>query len=142
MRTATRAKVETALREEWLHTVLDLKNQIKIWASQEEGWTFTRHEEREVDEVPLGTYTVEVWRLETPQGEVRLEPVARNFPGHGIVELYAWPTAYRVRLIQAQDDQWRVLTDSGIYLHQPWDREHFKTLVQDLMGVVDMIPGG
>ena len=142
MRTAARTKVDTALRDEWLGTVLDLKNDIKIWAYQKKGWSFTRQEEREVEEPHLGKYTVEIRRLKTPEGEVRFEPIARNYPGHGIAELYAWPTGYRVRLIQTEDDSWRVLTDSGIYLRQPWDREHFVTLIRDLIGAEDMIPVG
>ena len=131
---AARAKVEPALREEWLDTVAGLQGQIKAWADQEPGWAFTAQEERRIKESALGEYSVPVWKIQTPDGEVRLEPIARNYPGRGIVELYAWPTLYRVRLIRDEEwGGWRVRTDSGIYLRQEWSRENFITLTNDLL---------
>jgi len=111
-----------ALRQEWLDTVTALQRQIKAWADQEPGWAFAAHEEREIKEAALGEYSVTVWKIQTPDGEARLEPIARNFPGRGIVELYAWPTLYRVRLIR--DEEW-----GG----QEWSRENFITLTNDLL---------
>lgn len=72
--------------------------------------------------------------LQSQDGELRVEPVARNFPGRGIVELYAWPTLRRVRLLPNNEQGvWRVLTDCGIYLRQEWDRDSFMTLANDLI---------
>lgn len=139
-KTAARADVHPALREEWLKTVADLQSQIKAWTDQEPGWAFTRQEAREIEEAPLGKYSVTVWKLETPDGEVRLEPIARNYPGRGIVELYAWPTLRRVYLLPGNSaDDWRVRVDSGFNLRQPWDRERFITLVRDLIGAEDLL---
>lgn len=141
MKTAIRNQIDTALRDEWLQTVTDLKNKIKTWIQEEAGWSFEKTgEQKEIEEAPLGIYTVEVWRIKTPEGEVRWEPIARNYPSQGRVELYAWPTAYRVHLMRDEGQgNWRILTDSGIYLRQPWDREHFITLVRDLIGADSMI---
>ena len=123
-----------ALRQEWLDTVAGLQGQIKAWVYQEPGWAFTAQEERKIKEAALGEYSVPVWKLQTPGGEVRLEPIAHNYPGRGIVELYAWPTLYRVRLIRDEEwGGWRVRTDSGIYLRQEWNRENFITLTNDLL---------
>ena len=131
---ATRTEVDPTLRQEWLDTVTVLKDQIKAWADQEPGWALTAQEEREITEVTLGEYSVTVWKLQTPDGEVRLEPIARNYPGRGIVELYAWPTLYRVRLIRDEEwGGWRVRTDSGISLRQEWSRKNFITLTNDLL---------
>lgn len=117
-----------------MDTITDLQRQIKTWTDQEQGWTFTVQEEREIEEAPLGEYSVSVWKLQTPDGEVRLEPIARNYPGRGIVELYAWPTLYRVRLVQDEEwGGWRVRTDSGIFLRQEWNRGNFIILVDDLL---------
>ncbi len=131
------------LRDQWLQTIDHLQNQIADWVRQEPGWVFEEDSSQEINEPPLGEYTVTTWRIGTPSGEVRLEPIARNYPSRGIVELYAWPTAYRVRLIaDADSGDWQILTDSGIYLHQPWDHEHFLTLINDLVGAEDMIAVG
>lgn len=142
MKTATRTQINTALRDEWLYTIDALTNQIADWVRQEPGWTLEKAETQTVEEAPLGQYTVPVWTLHAPAGEARLEPIARNYPGRGILQLYAWPTAYRVRLIQDMNGGWRVLTNSGIYLHQPWDQHHFLKLVRELIGAEDMIAIG
>ena len=131
---AARTEADTALRQEWLDTVTALQDQVRAWADQEPGWAFTHLKDHEVEEAPLGIYSVSVWKLETPDGEIRLEPIARNYPGRGSVELYAWPTLYRVRLIRDEEwGGWRVRTDSGIYLRQEWSQENFITLTNDLL---------
>ena len=140
---AARAKVEPALREEWLDTVAGLQGQIKAWVYEEPGWTFTTQEEREIEEAALGKYPITVWKIQTPEGEARLEPIARNYPGQGIVELYAWPTLRRVHLLPGgSENDWRVRVDSGFNLRQPWDRGHFITLVRDLVGAEDLLTIG
>ena len=131
------------MRDEWLRTIKALQGQISEWVRQEPGWAFEEAEAKEIEEASLGLYRVSVWSILTPEGEVRLDPIARNYPSRGIVEMYAWPTAHRVRLIQSDNGtSWRVLTDSGIYLHQPWDREHLALLIRDLVGAEDMIAVG
>lgn len=139
MKTAMRTQIDTALRDEWLRTVEDLASQIAQWVAAEPGWSFEQIDTQEVEEVPLGKYTVSIWSIRTPEGEVRLEPMARNYPGHGFLELYAWPTLRRVHLVPSESDRdWRVRVDAGFNLRQPWDREHFIILVQDLIGVEDL----
>jgi hypothetical protein len=139
MKTATRTEIDTELRDEWLRTLDALQNQIAEWVRQEPGWTLEEVETKEIEEAVLGRYTVSVGSILTPQGEVRLEPLARNYPGRGIVELYAWPTLRRVRLLTSDTaGEWRVRVDSGFNLRQPWDRLHFVLLVNDLIGAEDL----
>ncbi len=127
-------KVDATLREEWLRTVDALASQIADWVRQEPEWSFEAEETLEVEEPLLGRYTVTVWSIHTPEGEVHLEPKARNFPGRGMVELYAWPTLRRVYLLPGDiPEEWKVLTDSGIFLRQNWARPDFVLLVQDLI---------
>jgi len=134
MKTAQRTKIDVDLRDEWLRTVDALAGQIADWVRQEPEWSFSVKETQDIEEPLLGRYTVTIWNIQTPEGEVRLEPVARNYPGRGIVELFAWPTLYRVRLTQdASWGGWRIRTDSGISLRQEWTRETFATLVRDLI---------
>ncbi len=134
-----RSAVDTALRQEWMRRTEELAHQIKAWVEQEPGWTMTSDEEVEIEEELLGAYSVSLWKIVTPDGEVRLEPIARNYPGRGIVELYAWPTLRRVRLLLGRDGTWQVRVDSGFSLRQPWDREHFVLLVRDLIGADDLL---
>lgn len=134
-RTAARTRVDSALRESWLGAVKELQRQIKIWVSDEPDWATSQGEDHQVEEDPLGVYTVTSINIYTPDGRLVLEPIARNFPGRGIVELYAWPTLFRVRLLRGElDADWQVRVDSGFVLHQEWNRENFIRLVNDLLG--------
>lgn len=134
MKTATQTQTDIEMRDEWLQTVKGLKGQIKSWLFDEPDWEIMETETKEIAESPLGQYTIPIWSIQTPEGEVRLEPIARNYPGRGVVELFAWPTLYRVRLIQDEDwGGWRIRTDSGIFLRQEWSRENFITLIRDLV---------
>ena len=133
MKTAARTKVDTELRDEWLSSLDELKNQIKTWIHGELGWSMEEVGTKEIEEPPLSLYTVRLFEIKTSQGQARLEPIARNYPGRGIVELYAWPTLRRVRLIQYEDNNWKVLTDSGIYLRAEWNSANAIALVQDLI---------
>jgi hypothetical protein len=118
---------------EWLRTIDTLFTDIEAW-SRTRGWVTSRSES-DKDEAELGSYRVPVLSVETPEGKAYLEPVARYVSrGTGSVELYAWPSLNRVRLIRGQDKVgWRVLTDSGIYLRQNWNAETFADLVTDLI---------
>jgi len=131
---AARAEVDTALRQEWLDTVAGLQDQIKTWVSYEPGWSTSAGEDHHIEEGALGTYIAADINISTPSGRLVLEPVGRNYPGAGVMELYAWPTLYRVRLVRdGMNGGWRVRTDSGIFLRQEWNRENFITLVNDLL---------
>ncbi len=135
MKTATLKKPDVALRDGWMHTVTELEHQIKTWVSQEPDWTTSQGEDHQIEEDPLGVYTVTSLDIYTPDGRLVLEPIARNFPGRGIVELYAWPTLFRVRLLRDEHDaDWQVRVDSGFVLHQEWNRDNFIRLVKDLLG--------
>ena len=134
MKTAAAKSVDVSLRDDWLRTIQQLQDQIKTWVYMEAGWSTEWGESRKIEEETLDFYTVTDIHILTPSGKLILEPIARNSPGRGIVELFAWPTLYRVRLLQDNDwGGWRVRTDSGIYLRQEWNRNNFITLANDLL---------
>lgn len=122
------------LIQEWQQAVNRLLAQITDWVEQEPGWQVERSQ-KEVVEDALGTYQVDWLTIRTPKGRLHVEPIARIvFGGRGTVELYAWPTLFRVRLLRSvHEDRWRIITDSGIALRQEWDRETFTNLVNDLI---------
>lgn len=75
-----------------------------------------------------------VW-IKTNHGRVILEPRARNVRGSdGIVDLSAYPTMYRVRLLYNESDQtWVARTDSGLNWPHPWSEATFIELANGLM---------
>ena len=120
-------------REVWVQTTNQLLDQITDWVSAKK-WTVQR-ETRVINEEVLGAYTVSDAVINTPQGELKLEVMARGVPeAAGRVELSAWPTLFRVILLHhASQPDWTIYTDSGISLRQPWTQETFLTLVEDLL---------
>src|SRR5436190_4395925 len=87
------------LREEWLGAIDALREQVRGWA-EAQGWQVDQSE-REVLEEQIGAYKVPVLEIDTPRGQVVLEPKGQDLVGaRGRVDLYAWPTLYRVMLLR------------------------------------------
>ena len=105
----------TQMRVEWKQTVDELMDQVCEWVRQHKEWSIVPQSDKEIAEDPLGAYTVPVMRILTENGTVVLEPIARNVRGSdGRVDLYAYPTLFRVKLIYRESDQtWTVRTDQG-----------------------------
>ncbi len=132
-----RAKLAPAgaakVRNEWLGMVDALVQQVRGWA-EEAGWTVTQSE-REVVEEQLGRYEVPVLEVSTPRGHVILEPMGQDVLGHkGRVDLYAWPTHYRVMLLRTSAPDWVIRTESGLNWPQPWEQATFVDLSLGLLG--------
>src|SRR5262245_60987596 len=112
-------EVKARLRDEWLQVVAALARDVRGWA-EKKGWTVTE-EPREINEERLGIYQAPALQIDTPNGQVILEPIARDVAGaDGRVDLYAWPTHFRVKLLRRADGIWYVRTDSGINWPHPW----------------------
>jgi hypothetical protein len=121
-----------ARRDAWIGRVKQLVDQVEQWATAE-GWAIHR-DQKEIKDRMAGDFTVPLLRLRAPGGDAFLTPVALRIAGDGDgrVDLEAWPTLNRVRLIGKPDGGWEVITDSNIPLRQPWSREMFVQLVRDL----------
>src|SRR2546421_13052771 len=113
--------------QEWQTTLNHLIEEVSGWVQGLPGWSTRPVSLKQISEESLGTYMAPVLTIDAPEGRLILEPIARIiFGGRGTVELYAWPTLYRVRLIRSsQGEDWIILTDSGIKLRQPWNQETF-----------------
>jgi len=121
-----------AQREQWLALLHELTDQVAAWAEAQR-WSIDRGT-KEIDETTLGIYTAPTLRIRAPGGELHLDPVALAVRGaEGRVDLEAWPTLNRVRLIR-RGGQWQVLTDSNVRLREPWGPELFVRLAHELQG--------
>jgi hypothetical protein len=119
------------LRAEWLAAVSRLLAEISSWAAEQEWQVETG--EQTLQEKALGEYATECLTIHAPAGDLVVEPVARCVPGaEGRVDLYAYPSHHRVRLLR-QGDRWVVRTDSGIDWPHPWSRATFLELAHALM---------
>jgi hypothetical protein len=131
-RTKLKPSEAARIRAEWLGAIDSLEHQVHEWAEQQ-GWAVSRSE-RELDEQSLGTYKVPILEIETPRGEVVLEPVGQDtLGGWGRVDLSAWPSLYRVRLLWKSGQNWVVRTDSGLDWPHPWGPATFVELAEGLV---------
>ena len=124
-------------RQQWIQTVRSFCDEVTQWSSAQ-GWRVVPEEMKLTEEL-LGTYPVPTLNIQTKHGAVVVEPVARVVMGAlGRIDLYAYPTLFRVMLLRStKDDRWRIRTDSGIFLRQPWNERTFLDLVTDLTGAAD-----
>lgn len=114
----------------WQHKCLALAAEVRAW-SEEQGWRVTA-EPQSIAENGTPSYEVTALTIELPEGEVRLEPVSIGWRGRGgRVELAAWPSLHRVRLMD-RDGQWVIMTGSGIAYPMPWSRDTFFHLAREL----------
>ena len=120
----------------WLLKLNALSSDISAWVGRQSGWTVDAST-KEIVEESLGSYNAPVLNIHAQTGRLTLEPIALNvMGGRGSVELTAWPTLYRVRLIgNSKNNDWRILTDSGIYLSEEWNEKNFIALAQNLICV-------
>lgn len=72
--------------------------------------------------------------IQTERGAVMVEPIGRLVMGPaGRIDLYAHPTLFRVMLLWGPEHRgWRIRTDSGVFLRQPWKQQTFLELLEDL----------
>src|SRR5688572_18988847 len=88
-------------REDWRRAVIELMEQVRSWATSR-GWLVTELTQSVTDD-STGTYEVPMLEVETTKGRVVLEPIGRDILGvDGRVDLYAWPTHYRVMLLRTR----------------------------------------
>ena len=139
------ADLETRMaqsRHDWEHSTVLLANDVQTWADQEaavRGWRVEREEKELAEEVVGGAYRVPVVTIHAPQGLLILEPIARGTVGaQGRVDLYVWPSLFRVMLLhkpRGKDRplEWVVRTESGLNWPQSWGRETFLTLAEGLL---------
>src|SRR5437667_10843391 len=136
MRKPTLKPAEAArAKDEWLRIVDGLRRQVREWA-EAQGWA-VEQSEREADDAYIGRYNVPVLEITTPGGEVVLEPVGTDVLGaRGRVDLYAWPSHYRVMLLHKNGSDWVILTESGLKWPQPWEKATFVSIAEELAAAV------
>ena len=119
---STETATEGTIFQDWMADIGALLDQAEDWARQE-GWPVRRESVR-IAEQPFGEYQAPALVMESPWGEVWLEPVARNVMGaRGRVDLMAYPSANRVMLMRSLDSPgWRIRTDN-LFLRESWNNE-------------------
>jgi hypothetical protein len=124
-------------KEKWAFTLQKLAEQVSAWVATEPGWSIEPTDTIQPRSI-LGADTVPILLINTPHGKLALEDKGENLSGRGVVEFYSWMTLRRVFLLPNTDGSWQVRVDAGFRLHQPWAREQFIVLANDLADVEDL----
>lgn len=116
-------------RDEWIHLVHTLLEEIKIWRRQE--W---RIEEslRTVTEEHIGAYRIQCLVITTRTAQIHIDPIGRNIIGAtGRVDILSYPSMDRLLLLR-QGNAWKLYTESKIPWPQEWKKETFLSVVEAL----------
>jgi hypothetical protein len=116
---------------EWKDAVLDLANQVEGWVSDsitgKGGMPLHVVDMSPEPDQPLLEMEV------AGQSLIRLEPArfaANRLPT--VVNLYAYPTLRRVRLVGPTSGAWQVQSSQGVDMKYGWNRDDFIRLLTEL----------
>lgn len=134
---------------DWVSAYRRLTSTLGEWIRSEPGWTVVEQPQRhleisderirrslEAGDALENPFEAPDLVISTPYGQLMVEvKFSSLLDGKGRIDLYAWTTLNRVRLLLRDPvvDEWEILTDSGIKLRQPWNRETFLTVARDLL---------
>ncbi len=123
------------VKTQWISDVTSLIDQLEGWFRANKSATKVERSTVRIDEQKLGPYEVPALEADFGENYITVEPIGRNFPGRGIVQIQAWPYLRRVRLLtpDSPGEPWTVMTDSLIPLRQEWNQANFQTLSADLL---------
>lgn len=123
--------------QEWTAAAGALLHQVEQWVAEDRPEWRIEYSSADVTEVSSGSYTIPVLEIVAPNGRLMLEPVGRDVYGaRGRIDLYAWPSMYRVMLLRSfASDEWVIRTESGIDWPQPWGKPGFLAVADRLLKV-------
>jgi len=122
--------------QEWTGAVDTLFEQVQNWIAEERAqeWHLS-FSTSEVTEESIGSYVIRVMEIDTRDRKLILEPIGYDVLGaRGRIDLYAWPSLYRVMLLRSfTDEGWIIRTESGINWPQHWGNQSFLAVAEQLL---------
>lgn len=120
---------------EWQSAVSAVLQQVREWIAEARPEWQIETSSADVTEESSGRYTISVLEIIAANGRLILEPVGRDVYGaKGRIDLYAYPSLYRVMLLRNYaDGEWVMRTGSGIDWPQPWGKEGFLAVADRLL---------
>jgi hypothetical protein len=120
-----------AVRDQWVADVKKLVAEAEGW-SREQGW-LTHQDSRTLTEEFLGTYDVPTLTIRHPSAALLLEPVARYVVGaEGRIDLAVFPSYDKLLVVLGEDGAWRIASPARPEWEEPWARENFIRLAEQL----------
>jgi hypothetical protein len=127
----SRMKNWRKVRDAWVAEVEKMADDLERWSADND-WD-TKREMKELEEEGLGRYRVPVVRVQTMQGRLYFEPVARFILGAaGRIELTATPSFWQVILLKERG-RWQFFDENLKNLRKAWAIDDFQKIAVDLM---------
>lgn len=118
-------------RVSWIAELKSVVDQAEQW-SRRQGWA-VRRDSKPITEPMLGTYTVPVLLIHTPQGRLILDPIGRDIVGaEGRVDLCVMPSYDPVPLIKG-DHGWEFWSPKSQSPGRSWSEADFVAVAQQLL---------
>ena len=118
-------------RASWIAELESVVVQAEEW-SRRQDWA-VRRDSKAITEPMLGTYTVPVLLIHTPQGRLILDPIGRDIIGaEGRIDLCAMPSYDPVPLIKG-DQGWEFWSPKSQSPVRSWNEAHFVAIAQRLL---------
>jgi hypothetical protein len=113
---------------DWRQSIEELRELLSRWVA-DLGWTV------DVRLIPGTQKPVSDLTIRTPDGEIDIDiKTPWNEDGPSRIEVRSYPNLRRIRLVRKKGEaSWRILTDSGVYIHKPFDQKTFLEVVEDLL---------
>lgn len=121
----------------WTALVDSLFQKVQSWIGEghPSDWQ-VNFSKAEVTEESLGQYVIPILEIDTQSGRLFVEPIGLDvFGARGRIDLYAWPSLYRVMLLRSSDpeEDWVIRTESGINWPNPWGKDSFLAIAEQLL---------
>ena len=123
--------VREAERVSWVAELKSIVDQAEQW-SRRQDWT-VRRDSKPITEPMLGTYTVPVLLIHTPQGRLILDPIGRDIVGaEGRIDLCVMPSYDPMPLVKGEHG-WEFWSPQSQSPGRSWNEADFVAVVKQLL---------
>jgi len=123
--------VREAERASWIAELKSILDQAEQW-SRRQDWT-VRRDSKPITEPMLGTYTVPVLLIHTPQGRLILDPIGREIVGaHGRIDLCVMPSYDPMPLVKGENG-WEFWSPKSQSTAGSWKEADFVAVAKQLL---------
>ena len=123
--------VREAERASWIAELKSILDQAEQWARGQD-WT-VRRDSKPITEPMLGTYTVPVLLIHTPQGRLILDPIGRDIVGaEGRIDLCVMPSYDPMPLVKGEHG-WEFWSPKSQATAGSWNEADFVAVAKQLL---------
>ena len=117
-------------KEFWIRHIEEVCQEVKSWA-EEKNWQ--THEDKKLMSDNLGNYEAPTLSVKTSAGSIKVDPICTTAPiSPELIHIRSLSTSKKVLLVRDTNDGWVLRDGPESDWQQPWGREAFFNIVNDL----------